>query len=293
MKDFLSHLFLPRHTNNHRPKILHHQSLILVITFLFVSQFIFFGVKQQHGHVLGITTDITTQRLLSYTNEIRTQKGLQPLTINNALSLAAREKSSYMFEKNFWSHDGPDGTTPWYFIKQANYNYTYAGENLARGFATSEEVVDAWMASQTHRENMLSPQYNDIGFAVSHGTLLGEDTTLVVELFGSTNAVDVAKPLPKTIEPVVNKADGLTKEVFASDTFIGNAYQKTPLVNRKLTAQTISLLIVGIFILVLAVDMHLTKKRKVIRHIGHNLDHIFFLTLMILAIVLIGGGIIL
>src|SRR5204863_2082531 len=117
----------------------------------------------------------------------RRQNGAGDLTISNELSRAASDKASDMFAKNYWAHNAPDGTTPWVFIKSSGYEYIYAGENLARGFTTSQSVVDAWMASPEHKENMLSKNYKNVGFAVATGNLNGEDTVLVVEMLGSTN----------------------------------------------------------------------------------------------------------
>ena len=86
-----------------------------------------------------------------------------------------------MFSKDYWAHNAPDGTTPWVFIKNTGYNYIYAGENLARGFNSASDVINAWMNSPEHRQNVLSPNYQNVGFAVATGTLSGEDTVLVVE----------------------------------------------------------------------------------------------------------------
>ena len=156
MKDFLHHLFFPRESNNHRAKLLHHKSLLFVIVFFLFVEILLSGVKQNYQQVLGSTTDISSQKLFLLTNKEREQNGLTPLVFNETLSKAALLKANYMFTNNYWAHNAPDGTTPWVFIKQVGYEYTYAGENLARGFATSDDVVKAWMASPTHKENMLS-----------------------------------------------------------------------------------------------------------------------------------------
>jgi hypothetical protein len=65
-----------------------------------------------------------------------------------------------------------------------NYNYTYAGENLAMNFSEAEDALSAWLASPTHRDNILSQNYEDIGVAVVVGEINGTETTLVVQLFG-------------------------------------------------------------------------------------------------------------
>src|SRR5664279_3337123 len=205
MKDFLHHFFLPRESNNHRPKLLHHQSLIILIISLFLIALLLPSLQRDFPSVLGISNNISIQDLLLQTNKQRQAHGLTLLKLNDNLTKAAQLKGQNMFAKNYWAHISPDGDTPWQFIKTSVYDYLYAGENLARGFSTSPEVVDAWMASPSHRENMLSPNYNDVGFAVLPGQLTGSDTLLVVEMFGSkyiSNSPD-ASPKPVSIAAVV------------------------------------------------------------------------------------------
>src|SRR5439155_507841 len=160
----------------HRAKILHHDSLLFLVI-IFIWAFLLFPVvKTKLPDVLGISIDISTQQLLDLTNEKRTEDGASPLALNNQLAQAASAKAKDMFEKNYWAHNAPDGTTPWVFIKNSGYEYIYAGENLARGFTTSKDVVIAWMNSRGHRDNMLSKKYQEVGFAVAQGKLNGEET---------------------------------------------------------------------------------------------------------------------
>ena len=58
------------------------------------------------------------------------------------------------------------GTTPWSWIEKENYDYNYAGENLAMDFQSAEKMEEAWMASPTHRANILNGKYREIGMAV-------------------------------------------------------------------------------------------------------------------------------
>jgi len=112
-------------------------------------------------------------------------------------------KAQDMFAKNYWAHTAPDGTTGWSFISAAGYNYTAAGENLAKGFYTSSAVIDGWMASPTHKENVLSPQYKDAGYAVVDGVLQGDEVTLVVALYGTEYVAPVAQQTAVPSAPVV------------------------------------------------------------------------------------------
>ncbi len=291
MKDFLHHLFLPRESNNHRAKLLHHKSLLFVITFFLIGQVILSAVKQNYQQVLGSVTDISSQILLSLTNKEREHIGLIPLQLNDALVKAALAKAKYMFANNYWAHNAPDGTPPWVFIKQAGYDYTYAGENLARGFATSDDVVNAWMASPTHKENMLSSNYQDIGFAVMDGKLLGEDTTLVVEMFGNTKlpvarkqeseTVKVAETVPQT---VVYGANSPSQSLPVTVT-------KKPFIDSFSLSWRVSMLTLLLFVSILVLDMIIVERKKIARLVGHNLDHIMFLGLILLFVAMVSRGV--
>lgn len=289
MKDFLHHLFLPRESNNHRPRILHHQSLLIVILLFFVCELLFSSVKDRYQHVLGVSTNISSQVLLELTNSEREKIGLNHLTMNDKLSHAAVLKGENMFAKNYWAHNAPDGTQPWFFIKEAGYDYMYAGENLARGFSTSEDVVRAWMESPAHKENMLSQNYQDIGFAVVEGNLLGEQTTLVVQMFGSTKQpvlskqTKAAEVLPETA-PVVEAPAPQSQSLSVTI---------KPLIDSFFVARSLSMLALFMFIFVLIVDMIIIERKKIARVVGHNLDHVIFLSVIFMIVMLIQKGIVL
>ncbi|MEI6462722.1 MAG: CAP domain-containing protein [bacterium] len=128
---------------------------------------------------------INADDLINLANESRSDAGLVKLNKNSELTAAAKAKSEDMFAKGYWAHFGPNGETPWQFIKAAGYIYVYAGENLAKGFSTSSAVHDAWLNSPTHRANIMKPEFRDIGIYVADGNLGGEQTTLVVQMFGA------------------------------------------------------------------------------------------------------------
>lgn len=135
--------------------------------------------------ILGVKANITAMELLSDTNVERTKQGLQSLNYSEQLSGAAFLKAKDMFAKQYWAHTAPDGTTPWHWFAEAGYSYADAGENLAKNFTSTDATVMAWMSSTYHRENILNPAYQDVGFAVMDGTLDGKPTTLIVALYGA------------------------------------------------------------------------------------------------------------
>lgn len=107
-------------------------------------------------------------------NVERSKRGLSELSFNSQLSNVATLKSQDMINKNYFSHTSPTYGSPFDMMKQFNISYRAAGENIAMGQRTPAEVVNAWMNSQGHRENILNPNFTDIGVGVaksSNGTL--------------------------------------------------------------------------------------------------------------------------
>jgi hypothetical protein len=143
------------------------------------------GVTMYAGpEVKGADTEALSQNIIMLTNQERSKVGASSLYENSTLDTAARKKLEDMFAKNYWDHLGPNGETAWDFIASENYQYEVAGENLARGFRSSEDVVRAWMASPTHRKNILNERFQEIGLAVGSGKVRGITTTVIVQLFG-------------------------------------------------------------------------------------------------------------
>ena len=300
----LTHLFLPHQTNNHRAKVLHVDSLLLYALVFAVFNFSLRYVHQQMPDVLGYATDIRVEQLLSDTNAQRTALGLNPLTLNPQLSDAAAKKASDMFAKDYWAHNSPTGTTPWNFISGAGYQYVLAGENLAKNFTTSQAVVDAWMASPTHRANIVKPSYRDIGFAVVNGKLNGEDTTLVVQMFGSTIDSLAAKPSNPPIVseqalstqqapvPVVQTAASPSVPGTPTNNFPGEFLGVTekPAINIPTLTHDIVFVFGGVLMGVLLIDAFVVSRKKIVRVAGHNIAHFLFLTAIIIAASSISGG---
>jgi len=312
MKDFIHHLLFPRESNNHRAKILHHDSLIVIIClFLFVTS-LFAAVSKTSPDVLGISFNITSSDLLAMTNQKRQENGLGPLSMNDQLASAADQKANHMFANNYWAHIAPDGTTPWFFIKNSGYEYLYAGENLARGFTSSIDVINAWMTSPTHRENMLSKNYSDVGFAIKEGSLTGSDTVLVVEELGSKyagqnqaqNTVQpTASPTPIVLA-VISSAPSptsvptpttqtLTPTPKQQENINVAAVQNKPLIDSKSVSNKIALGFLILLISILIIDAVIIERKKIVRVVAHNLDHVIFLIIMIIVIIIISRGIIL
>lgn len=274
MTGILAHLFVPRRSNNHRAKILHSQCLLILVSILFIGSFFFNIVKAGAPQVLGDAIDISSNALLLLTNQKRLENGDSPLRINTKLQSAAMSKAKDMFAKDYWAHNSPSGETPWVFIKNAGYDYTFAGENLARGFTSSQDVINAWMASPEHRDNMLSKNYQDVGFAIKEGSLLGEQTVLVVEMFGSEQIGSASVGQ--------NNARQTGKTTLNHSEIITNSFFDTNLVTKGMI-----LLILSVFIVTLFLDMIIIRRKNIVRFVGHNIDHMLFLGILIIVVLII------
>lgn len=174
-----------------------HLSRLLLLSLLVVALLI---ARSDSGNALRLTynkdvlayaSNMTIADLLKSTNEARSANGLQPLSLNSKLDTSAQLKANDMVKKNYWSHNSPDGTEPWYWFDQAGYTYSAAGENLAYGFSTGSEVSAAWMNSPEHKANVLG-NYEDVGFGIaSSASYQGGEYTVVVAHYGKPRAVDV------------------------------------------------------------------------------------------------------
>lgn len=100
-------------------------------------------------------------------NVERAKAGLQPLKANWELSRIARYKSQDMATKNYFSHTSPTYGSPFDMIKAFGLSYSAAGENIAAGQTSPQSVMNAWMNSSGHRQNILSPNYTEIGVGLA------------------------------------------------------------------------------------------------------------------------------
>ena len=301
----MRHFFLPHTSNNHRPKLLHSDTVFVIALIILASAFGLSSIKMHHPNVLGLSVNISSEDLLLQTNIQRQQHGVNVLQLNDQLSSAACAKRDNMFQYNYWAHINPvTQQTPWVFIQASGYKYTYAGENLARGFATAADAMTAWMNSPSHRENILSPNYTDVGFCVGQGPLTGEsDTVLIVQMFGGRQLAVVPQqsaPLKPAIAEAAQKQNTLpqitptpTPEVAGAVSSKLHADLTTsPVVDRFWFAKNVTQLLLVIFIIIFTLDLIIIERKQISRLVGHNLDHIFFLTAVLLFILYVSAGMI-
>ena len=142
---------------------------------------------------------ITPEKVLELVNADRVSIGLPALSMNKQLTQAAEDKAKNMAEVGYFAHNSPTGRTPWDFIEATGYLYRYAGENLAIRFTSAEDQHAAWMASSTHRANILSNKYLETGVAVWSTEQDGRPVLITVEEFGTQQGMVIPPPAVDTL----------------------------------------------------------------------------------------------
>ncbi len=129
--------------------------------------------------------EINAENVLALMNEYRGEAGLAPLRADARLTQAAEDRMRHMEESGYWSHESPDGLSPFVWMSARDYDYSGAAENLAAGFETARFLVESWLESPGHRANILSAEYDDCGIAIIDGATTGPATgKSIVVLFG-------------------------------------------------------------------------------------------------------------
>ena len=283
MFKILSHLFWPRQSNNYKAKTLHVSSLSVLMLLVMASQIAITIFSRSIPTVLGIASSITAQELVDLTNSKRVEAGLPALTFNQLLAQAAQAKAADMIVKNYWAHTSPDGATPWVWFKNLGYKYLYAGENLARDFSDSAGVVNAWMNSPTHRENILSNRYREVGIAVVHDNFQGQPTTLVVQMFG-TQVSSVPVETKVKLGQITEAAEAVLAEVQVSS---------MPLIDSFSLTKAVSISLTLVLLVVMVIDAVVITRKRIVRLSGKAWAHLVFLGILLLVIIGIQPGLIL
>jgi len=129
---------------------------------------------------------LSNEEIIKFTNYYREENDIAELNINQLLMEAAEAKLNDMFQKQYFAHVSPEGDDAGIILKEIGYDYLVVGENLARGyFKDSKDLVDGWMKSPDHRENILNPKFREIGVAQREGKFQGKEQYLAVQIFAS------------------------------------------------------------------------------------------------------------
>lgn len=122
---------------------------------------------------LSVATTSVEDQVVQLVNQERARYGLNPLKSNWELARVARYKSQDMIDRKYFDHNSPTYGTPFQMMKSFGISYRSAGENIAAGQSTPNEVVQAWMNSEGHRKNILSSTFTEIGVGYVKGVSYG------------------------------------------------------------------------------------------------------------------------
>lgn len=277
----LAHFFLPHPETHKKAHLLSPWALIIYILLFIFLQTSLDVANNFHPGVLGISSNIDAQTVISLTNSERQKLGLPLLRENQELDKAATAKAQNMFSENYWAHYAPSGKTPWDFITGSGYRFSYAGENLARNFYSSPDVVSAWMASPSHKANIVNSHYQDIGLAVVEGTLQGQKTTLVVQEFGTPVEALAAAPevASEKTTPQISTS-GQTLAAAPSDVLI-DPFQLT---------KGFGLSLVFLLMILITVDLYVLRRRAVFAISSRHLPHLTMMGLTAGALIMMHPG---
>jgi len=174
---------------------------------------------------------LTKAKIIAQTNIQRYNNGLlAPLFENAELSSAALAKANDMFSKQYFEHISPSGMGPGDLVKNYGYDYIVTGENLILGnFSSEKEVVQLWMDSPGHRENILNNRFTEIGVAVIKGTYKGQTAWIGVQEFGLPLLAcpAISNTLKNEIDLNKNNLDKLYLKIDAKKEEINNTNPKS------------------------------------------------------------------
>lgn len=184
---------IPHEGNNHHPTVLHHRALVAYSVFLILLKAAAVVTTVALPSSSLYSSSITAPNIVDLTNAARTSLALPILSLNSQLSHAAQMKAEDMLKKQYFAHTSPSGANALTWIGLSGYSPIYAAENLAVHYLTSEDVQKGWLASPTHRANIVNPRYTEIGVGIAHGQFESSDSIIVVQMFGRPAATAVAQ----------------------------------------------------------------------------------------------------
>jgi len=277
------HFFVPHEKNNHRAFLLQPSFIGLFIAVYLLNQSFIKLLTMARPGVLGYSSEITAQKVYEDTNTQRLKQNLAPLHYNPKLSESATKKGEDMFKNNYWAHNSPDGTTPWDFFRAQGYEYSIAGENLAKDFYDTDTMMKAWMNSPTHRENIMNPKYQEIGIGVVNGVLNGVKTTLVVQHFGTPiDPMAIVKDTPEEKQFLADQNNSNQKVLADTST----ARLISPLDISKAIGSVMFILI----LVTLIIDGLVTLKNGTHRLTGSSAGHVGFIAVIFMLLIISRTG---
>lgn len=184
--------------------------IMAIIAFVFVSTQVpklFNNGKNTAAKQSASREDLNKKAVIDLTNKARAQNGLPPLTENPLLDSIAEARVTDMLEKQYLAHVSPTGQQASDIAQGIGYHYKVIAENIGSGdFYSNQKIIDGWMQSPGHRNNILSAEVQEIGAAVLKGNMRGMETYVSVQIFG-------LQSLPVTLNACAAPSDIVLHEI--------------------------------------------------------------------------------
>ena len=196
-------IFIPHPENEHRPHALRTEVMLAVLCVVLIAEIYFLAQAFVFAPFTSLFSSVMPDALLGLANIDRQGINLSELKNNDLLARAAQLKAEDMAAKSYFAHTSPDGLTPWHWLEQVGYSYSYAGENLAINFMDSKDIENAWMNSPAHRANILNGSFSEVGIGTAKGIYQNKETIFVVQLLAKPAQSIVLSA--KVFEPVATQ----------------------------------------------------------------------------------------
>ena len=238
MLSWFKKYLVPHKENDFKPHALRIRATIIILSVVLVIQILFL---LQSFFILPNTNLLATvfsSVVIDLVNEERALRSSQTLKTSELLQKAAQQKANDMAQRGYFDHIDPDGKYPWYWFNEIGYSYEYAGENIAIHFFDSKDLLNAWMNSSAHRENILNNSFTEIGIGISQGLYKGKKTTFIVQFFGTPLAINtIQAPIQKTevIDEDTDKTPA-TETITTTQAVQGISEEKPSIFNRIISS---------------------------------------------------------
>ena len=222
MKRHLKKYFIPHKENNYHPHILHTKRAVLYGSLFVMLKVFIIGFVAFLPVEVFVLPDVLAEeqkQIIKLTNDVRKNNGRSALSEADKLNASAQLKADDMSAKQYFAH-AEDSKTLSSWLHEVGYSYRAAGENLAVGFSSAEDIVNAWVNSPTHYANLVDKDYQDVGVGLSGGIFNGEPTVYIAQHFGKPTPVvavpsSIKKPVAAVKEQPATKSGAFLKDVVA------------------------------------------------------------------------------
>jgi uncharacterized protein YkwD len=136
-----------------------------ILTMLLVGSTALAATPECRDHLAGpdLPASANREQVCELVNRVRSENGLPPMRLSARLSNVAQNHANDMYTQGYFSHKNPLGESSFDRMAKEGITYTNAGENIAKGQPTPQEVMKSWMNSPGHRANILSPKFLKLG----------------------------------------------------------------------------------------------------------------------------------